>query len=144
MNITNCVNTGMYESMTHWDSAIQSSIMMIGSLGCGFALGIAWAGEKKLQGHILKLENLRLGVIAEGGPDSGEALREIEEAQLKLDSALTSVTRMKYLALTIAVGTSAQLTQHFGSVGCPGFDYWAEVRNQLRHIPWPRAPRRPI
>jgi hypothetical protein len=137
MNVTSCVNAGFYKSITDdWLSAMMTTSYTIGLVCLGTSVGVLHAFERKLQGSVHRLEQSIQGLGTNDRQEEENALRQIKESLVK-------VKRMKQFTFGVTVATSAVITQYYGAIGCPGFDYWSEVKNQVRRF-WPSATRLPL
>lgn len=137
MNVTSCVNAGIYKNITDdWLGVMMTASYTIGLVCLGTSVGVLHAFERKLQGSVHRLEQSIQGLGVSDRQEEENALRQMKESLVK-------VKRMKQFTLGVTVVTSAAVTQYYGAIGCPGFNYWSEVKNQVRRF-WPSTARLPL
>jgi len=130
MNVTNCVNAGVYSSMADdWLSALQTTGLCIVLTSFGAGIGIAHVIEKKMQRQVHVIEN---AIVAAAPIDPSR--QQLENSLNLMRETLVKIRRYKCFMFGFTAACSVGITWMYAKKGCPGFDYWSEVRSQYKSL----------
>jgi len=130
MNITNCYYTGVYKSMTDdWGYTLGTTGVVIIISALGFGIQKLSRIERNVHEQMERVK----AAIAARGRRVGDLLQLDAETNLQQGKeVLRNVRRLKYFMLGTAGVTIGLVTPMYCQLGCPAFDYWSEMGNQIR------------